>query len=257
MWPYGQQPTRLLCSWNSLSKNTGVGCQFLLHGCIDGFLPNVLTICLIPVSPSPTLVGPQACRQHMCMQSYMCTHVLSHTHTPSVPFMSGPRSHLPRSRHVSHACCTLFTRNSSQVVALAHQLLFLPPCLCTCCLLPPVIYPITKVEPWLTLFKIWNSILFYFLNCYCSIVAFTMCEFLLYSNYIYIYIYIYIHTHTHTHVCVCAWLLSHVWLFVHPLTVARQAPLSMGFSRQEYWSGLLFPSLRDLCDPGIKSGSPV
>ena len=36
--------------------------------------------------------------------------------------------------------------------------------------------------------------------------------------------------------------LSHVWLFATPWTVARQAPLSMEFSRQEYWSGLLFPS---------------
>ena len=36
------------------------------------------------------------------------------------------------------------------------------------------------------------------------------------------------------------------------LTVAHQAPLSMGFSRQEYWSGLPFPSPKDLPDPGIK-----
>ena len=40
-------------------------------------------------------------------------------------------------------------------------------------------------------------------------------------------------------------------------TVAHQAPLSMGFSRQEYWGGLLFPSPGDLPDPGIKSGSPT
>ena len=40
-------------------------------------------------------------------------------------------------------------------------------------------------------------------------------------------------------------------------TVARQAPLSMEFSRQEYWSGLLFPSQRDLPDPGIKPTSPT
>ena len=39
-------------------------------------------------------------------------------------------------------------------------------------------------------------------------------------------------------------------------TVARQAPLSIGFSRQEYWSGLPFPSPGDLSDPGIKPGSP-
>ena len=40
-------------------------------------------------------------------------------------------------------------------------------------------------------------------------------------------------------------------------TAARQAPLSMGFSRQEYWSGLSFPSQRDLPNPGIKPPSPA
>ena len=42
-----------------------------------------------------------------------------------------------------------------------------------------------------------------------------------------------------------------------PRTVTHQAPLSMGFSRQEYWSWLPFPSPGDLPDPGIKSKSPV
>ena len=49
---------------------------------------------------------------------------------------------------------------------------------------------------------------------------------------------------------------SHVRLFVTPWTVARQAPLFMGFSRQEYWSGLSCPPSGDLPDPGIESGSP-
>ena len=44
---------------------------------------------------------------------------------------------------------------------------------------------------------------------------------------------------------------------VTPWTVARQAPLSMGFSRQEYWSGLPFPSPGDLLDPGIEPRSPA
>ena len=44
---------------------------------------------------------------------------------------------------------------------------------------------------------------------------------------------------------------SHVPLFATPWTIARQAPLSMGFSRQEYWSGLPCPPPRDLPDPGI------
>ena len=44
---------------------------------------------------------------------------------------------------------------------------------------------------------------------------------------------------------------------VTPWTVARQAPLSMGFSRQEYWSGLPFSTLGDLPDPGIHLASPA
>ena len=47
-------------------------------------------------------------------------------------------------------------------------------------------------------------------------------------------------------------MLSTVQLFATLWTVAHQAPLSMGFSRQEYWSGLPFPSLEDLPSPGIK-----
>ena len=51
--------------------------------------------------------------------------------------------------------------------------------------------------------------------------------------------------------------LSRVRLFVTPSTVAHQAPPSMGFSRQEYWSGLPFPSPGDLPDPGIEPRSPA
>ena len=51
--------------------------------------------------------------------------------------------------------------------------------------------------------------------------------------------------------------LSCVQLFGTPWTVAYQAPPSMGFSRQEYWSGLLFPSPEDLPDPGIEPRSPT
>ena len=51
---------------------------------------------------------------------------------------------------------------------------------------------------------------------------------------------------------VCASLLSRVWLLATPWTVARQALLFMEFSRQEYYSGLSFPTPGDLPDPGIK-----
>ena len=51
--------------------------------------------------------------------------------------------------------------------------------------------------------------------------------------------------------------LSHVRLFATPWTVTCQAPLSMEFSRQKYWSGLPFPSPRDLPDLGIEPRSPA
>ena len=53
------------------------------------------------------------------------------------------------------------------------------------------------------------------------------------------------------------WSLSCVWLFAIPRTVAHQALLSVGFSRQEYWSGLPSPSPGDLLDPGIKPVCPA
>ena len=55
----------------------------------------------------------------------------------------------------------------------------------------------------------------------------------------------------------CVKSLSHVQLFATPWTVAYQAPLSMGFSRQEHWSELPFPSPGDLPDPGTEPGSPI
>ena len=51
--------------------------------------------------------------------------------------------------------------------------------------------------------------------------------------------------------------LSRVWLFATPRTVAHQASLSMGFSRQDYWSGLLLSSPEDLPDPGIEPQFPA
>ena len=56
--------------------------------------------------------------------------------------------------------------------------------------------------------------------------------------------------------CTCAYVLSPVRLFVTTWTVAHQAPLSMGFPRQEYWSELSFPSPEDLPVPGMETVSP-
>ena len=56
----------------------------------------------------------------------------------------------------------------------------------------------------------------------------------------------------------CCGLVTKLWLTLAiPWTVAHQASLSMGFPRQEYWSGLPFPSPADLPHPGIKPGSPA
>ena len=60
--------------------------------------------------------------------------------------------------------------------------------------------------------------------------------------------------HSISPVTMCVWVLSHfshVQLFVTPWTIARQAPLSVGFPRQEYWNGLPFPDL------GIEPVSPA
>ena len=81
-----------------------------------------------------------------------------------------------------------------------------------------------------------NNIVIYMCVCVCVCVC--------------IHIYIYI-------VKVKLKLLSHVRLFATPWTVAYQAPPSVGFSRQEYWSGLPFPSPGDLPNPGIEPGSPA
>ena len=60
------------------------------------------------------------------------------------------------------------------------------------------------------------------------------------------------------HSCVCTCSVTQPWwLFATLWTVTHQAPLSMEFSRQEYWSGLPFPSPVDLPDPGIKLESPA
>ena len=55
--------------------------------------------------------------------------------------------------------------------------------------------------------------------------------------------------------CMCVQLISCVWLFEIPWTVAHQAPLSMGFSRQEYWSGLPCPPPGDLPNAEIEPRS--
>ena len=66
------------------------------------------------------------------------------------------------------------------------------------------------------------------------------------------------HMHPNPYSLTFTWLYVHtscVWLFATPWTVAYQAALSMEFSRQNYWSGLPFPSPGDVTNPGIKPRS--
>ena len=65
---------------------------------------------------------------------------------------------------------------------------------------------------------------------------------------------IFVNVHSVLYVCVCE-LLSHVWLFATPQTVAHQVSLSMGISREENWTGLPVPSPEVLTDSGIESWS--
>ena len=75
------------------------------------------------------------------------------------------------------------------------------------------------------------------------------------------FISVYLCMHLHICVCVCVYVCVLVaqscCLFVTSWTVAHQIPLSLEFSRQEYWSGLLFLSPGDLPEPGIEPGSPA
>ena len=58
--------------------------------------------------------------------------------------------------------------------------------------------------------------------------------------------------HMHNYVCI---MLSYVWLFAIPWTIACQAPLSVGFSKQEYWSWLSFPTPGNLLNPWVEPTS--
>ena len=60
-----------------------------------------------------------------------------------------------------------------------------------------------------------------------------------------------------TRLCTCTWSLSQVHLFATAWTIACQVPLSMEFPKQDYWSGLPFPSPGDLPSPGIEPASPA
>ena len=91
------------------------------------------------------------------------------------------------------------------------------------------------------------SFFFFKKNFYWSIVVLQCCVSFYYSKVNQPYIY----------VCMHAQCLSRVWVRATPWTVAHQAPLSLGFSRQEYWSGLPLPFPGDLPDTEIEPMSPA
>ena len=82
---------------------------------------------------------------------------------------------------------------------------------------------------------------FYFISCHVCVCV-CVCDCVHIHAHICIHTNVCVYTHVHVFVCACVFVLSCVWLFVTPWAVARQAPLSTGFPRQEYWSGLPFPS---------------
>ena len=75
--------------------------------------------------------------------------------------------------------------------------------------------------------------------------------------YTYMYIYAYVCIYIYTYICAVPIYSVMSDSFVTSWIVAHQVPLSMGFSKQEYWSGLPFPSPGDLLNPGIKPSSPT
>ena len=96
-----------------------------------------------------------------------------------------------------------------------------------------------------------SSVAFLFLPCANAVsFEFTVAQFCLISDWELYYIVLYLYCHGKSEGKVVSDSAT-------PWTAALQAPLSMGFSRQEYWSGLLLPSPGDLPNPGIKPRSPA
>ena len=93
-----------------------------------------------------------------------------------------------------------------------------------------------------------------------------MCVYVLYV-YVYMYMHVYMCICVYMYICICMCICIYICCATKSLqlcpffaalwTVAHQAPLSMEFSRQEYWSGLPYPSPGDLLNPGIEPWSPA
>ena len=138
-----------------------------------------------------------------------------------------------------------FHKNCFYMKFLQRFFVFLPP-------LPP------EMSVWICQSEILTiSFNIYIIGYKLYIIICILLTYIVYTYYIYIYIYIYILFMYIYIVSLHAYVLSHVWPFATPCTVPYQAPLSMGFWRQEYWSGMPFPPPGNLPNPEIKPGSPA
>ena len=92
VWPYGLQPARLLCPWDSLGKNTGVGCRALLQGVFLTHGSDLHLLCLpycqagsLPLAPPGRPIG-MCTHTHTHTHMYTHTYVYTHTYTPHIFF---------------------------------------------------------------------------------------------------------------------------------------------------------------------------
>ena len=106
------------------------------------------------------------------------------------------------------------------------------------------------------IFCIWYKIIPLFFNLQFLFFGFIL-GYYIFSNYILSFLLAYLYFFSSYFRVFAVQQLSRIWLSVTPGTVARQAPLSVKFPRQSYWSGQPFPSPEDLPDPGIEPGSPT
>ena len=182
LWPNGLWPTRFLCPWDFLGKDTGVVFHFLLQG-------------IFPTQGSN--LGLLYCRQILHRLSYQGLILACYSFNLK-NFLIESLKYVHRQSYVTpwQQWLLWLTTKSSRIKHIHVSLIRV-----TCMHLAE-----------------------------CQNVGLTRC-----------------------------WVnsLSHVRLFATPWTIAYQAPWSMGFSRQEYWSGLSFPSPGDLPNPGSKAGSPA
>ena len=90
IWPYGLQPARLLCPWDSLGKNTGVGCHALLQGVFLTHGSDLHLLCLLYCQAGSLPLAPPGRPIGMCAHTHTHTHthtyVYTHTYTPHIFF---------------------------------------------------------------------------------------------------------------------------------------------------------------------------